>query len=227
MNDRDIDEIFERAANYEVAPALLGRVSSSLNASLRPIRPMAPASTLVSGLLSIAALVAIVFACLIGLDGIRRLSAVETGIIFPVLAILAWLAAMLSVGEMTPGSARRMNPTALLLIALMGWLAVDALLFHDYQMGRFVKQGIPCLRAGLMVAIPTGAASWLLLRRGFAVNPAGAGLAAGTLAGLAGLAMLELHCPNLHAMHIMVWHTAVVPISGLVGALLSRIAAYR
>jgi hypothetical protein len=74
-----------------------------------------------------------------------------------------------------------------------------------------------------VVAVPTGIASWLVLHRGFAVNRTAAGLSAGTLAGLAGLAMLEIHCPNFHAMHVMVWHTAVIPISGLAGALLARL----
>jgi hypothetical protein len=58
-------------------------------------------------------------------------------------------------------------------------------------------QGVVCLSAGLLHAIPAALASWLLLRRGFAVNPVAAGLVAGTLAGLAGVTMLELHCANL------------------------------
>jgi hypothetical protein len=32
--------------------------------------------------------------------------------------------------------------------------------------------------------------------------------------------MLELHCPNLQAAHILVWHTAVVPVSAALGTLL-------
>jgi hypothetical protein len=49
-----------------------------------------------------------------------------------------------------------------------------------------------------------------VLRRGFAVDPRAAGLAAGSLAGLAGVAMLELHCANFEAPHVMLWHTAVI-----------------
>jgi hypothetical protein len=59
-----------------------------------------------------------------------------------------------------------------------------------------------------------------MLRRGFAVNPASAGLVAGTLGGLAGVGMLELHCPNFQAAHILVWHIAVVPVSAALGAML-------
>ncbi|HWB97785.1 MAG TPA: NrsF family protein, partial [Bryobacteraceae bacterium] len=45
------------------------------------------------------------------------------------------------------------------------------------------------------------------------------GVAAGAFAGLAGIGMLELHCPNLAAMHVMVWHVAVLVVSGILGGL--------
>jgi hypothetical protein len=40
------------------------------------------------------------------------------------------------------------------------------------------------------------------------------------LAGLAGLAVLELHCANFEALHVLVWHTLVVPVSAGFGALI-------
>jgi hypothetical protein len=40
------------------------------------------------------------------------------------------------------------------------------------------------------------------------------------LAGLAGVTMLELHCSNFEALHVLVWHTLVVPVSGAIGAIL-------
>jgi hypothetical protein len=228
MNDKDIDEILGRAADrHEVDPALLGRVSSSIVTSLQPVRPMAPAWMLALTLVLISAGIAAASAAWMGFYGIRKLGGAEIGTIFSALAILIWLVATMSAAEVIPGSRRWMNPGGLLLMVLVAWLAVDAVLFRNYEMGSFVTEGWPCLRAGVTVAIPTGAASWLVLRRGFAVSPGSAGLAAGTLAGLAGLAMLELHCPIFRAPHIMVWHTAVVPVSGLVGALLARIPRRR
>jgi hypothetical protein len=94
--------------------------------------------------------------------------------------------------------------------------------FHDYRTGRFVHDGINCLTAGLIFAIPAAIASWWMLRRGFAVDRVAAGVALGALAGLAGVAMLELHCPNFRALHVMVWHTAVLLFSAAAGALLAR-----
>lgn len=227
--------MLERAGGeaHEVDPALLGRVMTGVTSSLRPVRPMAPAWKLASCLFLISAGIALADAKWIGMYGIRKLSVAETGAIFPALAIFSWLAALVSVGAMTPGGLRwknprimelvMRNPATLLLVVVAGWIAVDAILFHDYRIGYlFVPLGFLCLSAGLVVAIPTGIASWLVLRRGFAVNPAGAGLAAGTLSGLAGLATLEFHCPDLSAPHVMVWHTAVIPVSALAGAILAK-----
>jgi hypothetical protein len=239
VNDKEIDEMLERAAGtvHEVDPALLGRVATTVTTSLRPVQPMAPAWMLASWLLSISVIVAVAGAWWLGFSGIRKLDVAEIGSIFPALAIFAWLAALMCVAEMTPGGLRwknpgimepvMRNPGMLLLVVIAIWIALDAVLFRDYDLGRFVPEGMACLRAGLLIAAPTGVASWLALRRGFAVNRVGAGLAAGTLAGLAGLLMLEIHCPNFRAPHVMVWHTAVVPISALAGALVARIEPRR
>lgn len=221
MTDSQLDEILERAAApSDMDPALLNRASASMT-DLRPVRPVSSSWMLVF-LLSISALIAIASASALGLYGIRKLSGAEIGAIFTTLGIFTWLAATMSVGEMIPGSRRWMNPAALLALILIGSIAVEALLFRDYAMEGFVPAGTPCLRAGLVVAIPAGVGSWLVLLRGFAVNPRSAGLAAGTLAGLVGVTMLELHCPNLLAPHVMVWHTAVIPISALTGAVVAR-----
>jgi hypothetical protein len=224
MNDQNIDEILGRTAG-EVDPALLSRISSSLGSTIKPVRPIAPAWMLASALLLATAAVALFCAFCVGFAGIQKMTIAAIAIVFPALAIFAALAALTSVSTMRPGGSPR--PLPLMLIALAGWIAASGFVFRDYSMGSFVAQGIPCLRAGLAVAIPSGIVTWLILRRGFAVDATAAGLAAGTLAGLAGLAMLELHCPVLLAPHIMLWHSAVVPISALAGALLAHYAASR
>jgi len=131
-----------------------------------------------------------------------------------------WLAATTCVAEMIAGSRRRVSPAILVGAGSLALVGVFAILFRDYHTHSFVHQGVACLTAGLLHAIPVALASWFLLRRGFAVNPVAAALVAGTLAGLAGVTMLELHCPNFEAPHVMLWHTAVVPVSGAAGALL-------
>ena len=114
-----------------------------------------------------------------------------------------------------------MHPGVLLAVSCLVLMGVFVVVFRDYHTSHFVSAGIACLVAGLIHAVPVAFLSWLLLRRGFAVNPVAAGAVAGTLAGLAGVTMLELHCPNFQVLHVLVWHTAVVPAAGAAGALLA------
>ena len=223
MKDREIDEILKQAAQapYDVDPALLDRVASSIGSSMRPVRPLPPAWVLAGGLVLICAAVALAGAARSGFYGVQKLNVLERALIFPTLGILIWLAATTCVSEMIPGSRRRVAPGWLLGAASVALLAVFGVMFRDYRTDRFVSQGLVCLTAGLLHAIPTALATWLLLRRGFAVNAVAAGLVAGTLAGLAGVTMLELHCANLQALHVMLWHTAVIPLSAAAGALLA------
>ena len=229
MRDREIDELLKQAAQASrgVDPALLDRIARSIGSSLGPVRPLPPAWVLTGGLVLIGAAVAFAGAARAGFYGIQGLSVLERALIFPALGILLWLAAAASVGEMVPGSRRRTAPGFLLGAGSLALLAVFAVLFHNYRTDRFVSQGVVCLIAGLLHTIPAALASWLLLRRGFAVNSVAAGLAAGTVAGLAGVTMLELHCANFQALHVMLWHTAVMPLSGAAGALLAWAARFR
>jgi hypothetical protein len=224
VKDREIDDILRQAAQapHAVDPALLDRVSRSIGSSLEPVRPLPSAWVLAGGLVLIGAAVAMAGAAALGFHGIQDLGAVGRAVIFPALGVLIVLAAMACVSQMVPGSRRLVAPGLLLGAGSLVLLAVFALVFHDYRTSHFVSQGVACLVAGLVLAIPTALGSWLLLRRGFAVNSVAAGLMAGTLAGLAGVTMLELHCANFEAFHVMLWHTAVVPISAAVGALLAR-----
>ena len=229
VKDKEIDEILKRAAQapHDVDPALLDRVSKSIGSSLRPVRPLPPAWVLAGGLALICAAVALAGAARAGFNGIQKLSVLERALIFPALGIFVWLGARAAVAEMIPGSRRRAAPGLLLGAGSLMLLVVFAVLFRDYRTDHFVAQGIVCLTAGLLHAIPAALASWFLLRRGLAVNPVAAGLVLGTLAGLAGVTMLELHCANFEAPHVMLWHTAVITISAAAGAVAGWAARFR
>jgi len=225
VKDREIDDILKQAAQapHDVDPALLDRIVGSLQSSLGPVRPLPPGWVLAGGLVLICAAVALAGAARAGFYGFPKLSVLDRALIFPALGIFIWLAATACVGEMVPGSRRRMAPGSLLAAGSLALLAVFAVLFRDYRTDHFVSQGVVCLTAGLLHAIPAALASWLLFRRGFAVNAVAAGLVAGTLAGLAGVTMLELHCANLEVLHVMLWHTAVIPVSAAAGALVGKV----
>jgi hypothetical protein len=230
VRDEDIDDILKQAAGStpEVDPAVLDRVSGNIRSSLNPVRPLPPAWVLAGGLVLICAAVAPAGGMLLGPHGVQKMSGLEIGLIFPVLGALVYVSAVLCVAEAIPGSRRPAAPGVLTVSGCIALAAVFSLLFRDYRTERFVSQGVACLIAGLGLALPAALAVWWFLRRGFAVNSVAAGWARGMLAGLAGVTMLELHCPNFEAPHVIVWHIAVLPVSAAIGMLAARTArAYR
>ena len=228
MTDDQVDKVLEKAsgATPEVDPALLKRIADSINMSLRPVRPLPPPWALTGGLALICAVVAVAAAARAGFYGVEKLSLWERALIFSTLGILVWVTGKELVGQLTPGSRQNFSGTSLLATISASLLGVFALVFHDYRTDHFISAGIACLLTGVLLAVPAAFLSWLLLRRGFAVNPVAAGLGGGALAGLCGVTMLELHCPNFQALHVLVWHTAVLPGSAAAGALVGW-ALYR
>jgi len=221
VKDEEIDDVLKETARGEnvLKSETLQSISDSIKTSLRPVRPLPPTWMLASGLILVCAAVALAGAAHAGFYGIQKMDLLERAMIFSTLVVFAWVVGVALVHEMVPGSRRRMAPGALLAIVSGLLLSVFALLFRDYQTSDFFSAGIVCLLTGLLFAFPAALLACLVLRRGFAVNPVSAGLVAGTLAGLAGLGMLELHCQNFQAAHVLVWHIAVVPLGAAAGAL--------
>jgi hypothetical protein len=225
VRDEEIDNILRQAgaAPHDVDPQLLDRIGASIRPSMQPVRPLASTLLLSGGLVAICAAVALAGAARLGFAGLQHLSTWQIALIFPALAIFLLLAAVACVAERIPGRQRRVPPGPLMALGSLALIAVFAILFRDYGTERFLPQGMTCLIAGLAHAIPAALAAWLLLRRGFAVDPVSAGVASGTLAGLAGVLMLELHCANFEAPHVMLWHTAVIWVAAAAGALTARL----
>ena len=182
---------------------------------------------LAGGLVLACVGVALAGAARAGFYGIEKLSVWERVVIFPTLGLLIYLAATEFVGEMIPGSRRCMAPGTLLKISCVALLGMFALLFRNYRTDHFLSAGLVCLFTGVLHAIPASLIGWWVLRRGFAVKSVAAGLAAGALGGLAGVTMLELHCANLQAWHVILWHTAVLPVSAAMGALVAWALGFR
>jgi len=229
MNDPEIDDLLKRAAGAQpgVDPALVDRLAQSVASPIAPVRPLRPAWMLTGGLILLCAAVALAGGLILGPHGILRMTPAEIAVIFASLGVLVWQGSSLCAAEAAPGSRRPFAPWVLAVGGCLLLAIAFGLLFHDYRTERFVAQGIACLTAGLVEAIPAALGTWWVLRRGFAVNSLAAGFARGALAGLAGVTMLEIHCPNFEAPHVIVWHIAVLPVSGVAGMLVARIAQRR
>lgn len=216
MRDRDIDRILKQAAEASspAKPELVNRISAAIASDLHAIRPMASWKLLLAALIAVCGVVGVAGASVLGPYGLHKMSTIQASIILSVLASVMVLAAYVSLAESIPGSRRILSPGTLVTVCCAALIAVFVVLFRDYTVERFVAQGIPCLRAGLLHAIPAALGVWWVLRRGFPVNPMASAFARGALAGLAGVLMLEIHCSNFETLHVIVWHILVIPISG-------------
>jgi hypothetical protein len=220
MKHEDMDRILAQAAQRDLPPdegrAAIERARSMVVKDLQRVRPLAPIWVFTLGLVAVFAAIGVASASVLGLHGLHALSPIQRALIFATLLATAWWAALGSAREMRPAAGSQVSTLAL-VVASGIFPALFSMVFRGYSTLNFIPEGIPCLVAGMCVAVPTGLVIAFILRRGFVMNWAATGVAAGTLAGLAGLAMLELHCPNLKAIHVMVWHVAVVVLSGVVG----------
>jgi len=206
-----------------VHEAVLEEIQRAVLADLRPVSALASSGILTLILMIFFAATGSAVAWYLGLGGFEALHAYQRALIFPALLIASWLAAVACAREMRPASGMRMGPIAVIFCATALPL-VFLMALHNYSAQNFVTEGVPCLLLGLKVAIPTGVGMVLILRRGFVLDWSRAGFAAGALSGLAGVVMLELHCPNPKAFHAMVWHVAVVVVSAVLGFALGMIA---
>ena len=228
MRDGEIDDLLKKAAQAEPDPdpALLDKIAASIRPNMRQVRPLPPAWVLRFTLMTVCIGIAIAGAARLGFFGMHAMNNTQK-LIFPALAGFITVAAAAWAAEMIPGSKRHEAPWNVLCAATFTLFALFPTLFHNHHTEDFVHAGFACLIAGILHAIPIALAGWWLLRRGFAVNPTGAALAAGTLAGLGGISMLELHCPNFQLMHLVIWHTAVVPVSASIAVLLTKLVQIR
>jgi hypothetical protein len=227
MKPEEIDIILAEAAHRalpaEGVTAATERIKSALLSNLRPVQPLAPTWVFASCFVVLFAVFGVVSALVLGLHGIHALSLSQSLLIFSTLLATAWIAAIASAREMRIAAGSHLGTLALVLAVGM-FTVLFSRIFRGYETLHLVREGIPCLIAGLCVSIPAGVMIAFILRRGFVMKWSTAGLAAGSLSGLTGLFMLELHCPNLLALHVMIWHVAVVAVSGILGCLLGWIA---
>lgn len=84
-----------------------------------------------------------------------------------------------------------------------------------------------CVPAILVISLPMFVAVFLAMRRFAPTNIAGAGAAAGLLAGAAGALVYGFHCYENAAPFVAVWYTIGMAIVAALGALVAKLGALR
>lgn len=200
------------------SPAILAGIQQRIARDLRPVKPLAPAVYFFAAVVVVFLSVVTLGVFRYGMAGV--MNPLQSGVILIALAAGAALLAHSLVRQMTPGSKQRVSPGVLSVVILAALALAIVILFSVREETHFWTGCRACIRIGLPVAILTAAPVWLILGRGAFLAPVWAGAASGLFAGLAGTAMLEIHCPNLDAQHILVAHLGVAAICAVAGLIL-------
>ncbi len=209
-------------ASGAVAPPARDFADAILS-DLEPVRPVASASARFAALVCVVAVVAAAGVALLGTAGWHALGALQRTAVFTALAAAAALTALSLSRQVVPGSRVNVCPPLLAAAGPALMAAIFAALFRPQPEPAFVRTGLFCLRTGLECAAAAALLFWLVLRRGVVLRPAAAGAVAGALAGLAGLTVLEIFCPNLNQHHVIVWHLGAAVTSTLAGVAIGSI----
>ena len=195
----------------------LERIKQLISARWKPARPLPSDHVLTSILLALFFSFSLLAGILSQPFGARALSSLDITLYYGVISGCAVAIAIGIVQQMIPGSKPRLNPRVTAILATVSLIAITFALFRDFDTEDFLL-GTHCLLLGSICAAISGSLFWVIARTGLFVNPGYAGLVTGFFAGLAGFAVLAIHCTVLTTPHILVWHLTVLPLGALIGA---------
>ena len=210
--------LFEEIRAAEPESARVAEIRRTLSRSLKPVLPLPSNRVLTALLVGAFVALAVAGALPVGFERLRILSFSQCFFYYSLLLLSASVLAAAVVQEMIPGTQRRIPLAVTILVPPVAIALLVLVLFPDIETRHFVERGIPCLRLGLLCAIPGGALIGIGVRRGFVTDWIVCAITVGALAGLIGVASLALHCSIENAAHILVWHLGVMFVAAATGA---------
>lgn len=201
----------------EPEPERLARLQAEITRSLAPVRPLPSDRVLIPGLAALVIAFAVVASFAVGHKGFESLTALQRCVYYSVIIVAILGCVRMAVAEAIPGARRVPRPYAVLglMVALLSITVM--LLFGHFEVDRFAHHGWPCLTIGTMAAAVAGLLLWGPIKQGFFGSPLRAGVVAGGLCGMAGIAVLAIFCPYQNSPHILVWHFGAMLIAATVG----------
>ena len=209
------------------SPATLRRMAEGMATNLRAVRPVAPTLYFLGAFIGIFVAIVALGVYRLGVFAIAVMTPLQTAAILSVLAISTGLLAYSLVHQMVPGSRHRISPRLLPVAVTISLTIAIGALFQFQHERSFWGDAWACIRAGIPIGFMAAVPLWLVLRRGAILSPGMTGAATGLLAGLGGTSVLEIHCPNLDAWHILVSHLGVAMLCAPAGLVIGFAAEAR
>jgi len=199
------------------SPAILRRLTENIATNLRPVQPLAPAAYFFAVFVCVFVSIVAIGVYRVGAFGIAAMNPLQTTTILIALAISAVLLVQSLIHQMVPGGRHRFPPKLLPLGIAICLTIGTAILFRFKHEHHFWARNWSCAKTGILIGVLAAVPFWLMLRRGSVLSPSITGTSTGLLAGLVGTSVLEIHCPNLDAWHILVSHVGVAILCALAG----------
>jgi hypothetical protein len=193
-----------------------------------PLRPLPSPWWIASALFALGGITAAIGGNHLGFAGWDALESTQRIAIFAGLAIIGAAASLLLARQMFPTLAKRVSPAICIAAALCAVIAGPlALMPWDYDAESFTELGIHCAEYGLMYSAAVMALTWMLIRRGYFLQPGWSGALAGLVSGSIALVVLETYCPLVERSHVLAWHGGVVAVSVVVSSVVAHLASKR
>lgn len=221
---QELDELFRRQADAFDATDAVRSIRQVAQGDLKPVKVLPGPVFFTLSFLAIAAVLAIAGALVLTGNGWSALTPLARASVFVTLAASAALLAFSLSLQMVPGSRVYWTPSLIVIGLCVLILLVLTGLFQFKAEPQFLRAGLICMRTGTPFAIPAAILFAIVLRRGAVLSPRRVGMLCGMLAGLVSMAVLEVHCPNLDLLHIVMWHFGIPVLGAFLGYLLGYLA---
>jgi hypothetical protein len=213
-----LQALLDHSPQEDFSEALQERIEAAILPALRPVSPLPGALRVTVMLLFCSLLVIAAANWRLGLAGWHARSRLQVSVNFSLLGISILALANALAQQMMPGSRRRASAWLHVAAPVLSLLAADISVFSYRWNPNYLPPALSCWEIGVTCALVSAPFFWLILRRGFSLNPVGHGATAGLLAGLVGAAVLELYCPYLDRLHTSLAHVGAAITSALLGA---------
>ena len=201
-------------------------VKAALLEGLRPVKPL-PSPQILFFTLAVLLFTALsVGGALFGIRNWESLALQTRASIFGPLLFAGCMLALAVVRHMTPSGGKS---STLAIWSVAAFAVVVATVFSEYSWldeSGFVQRGLKCHSVGLIYVAAAGLVSWLVIRRGALLSGITSGAIGGGLAGLVGIAGIELRCPSPNLAHILAWHLPLVLVGILAGLAIGAVAQF-
>lgn len=218
-------DLFDELQRATPSPEHVADIRKTLDTGLRAVKPIPSDGVLISLWMAGYFVLAMLLAAVSGFAGFRARGPAQMIVEYSALLGSALLLSMECVRMMVPGSRIKIPVWISILFPLFAMSVVLPMVFPDRSIDNFVQHGIPCLQLGVLCAIPGGALTAFLLRRGYVADWLQAALTASAFSGLLGVGVLAIHCPILNAAHILTWHMGAFLASMAAGAIIGLATA--